>query len=309
MNLKYLLDKKNWEKLLFVYRYNKQNDLMEKKYIHDTSVKIVGFYHAYCMCPGWESLVEEQLSHLLSSGLYERINCLYIGALIQDSEMAVLKKIIEKFEKIQLLYVSDDASLFEFKSLIGLKEKCDSDDFLGFYFHTKGVSWPKFSKIYRVGTSWRQMNEFFIFDRWKLAVACLLQGFDLYGTNYQKIFNDKYRLLGMNFFWFKSDYVKKLSKLYVARDCRNLSEVWICSKTHNVYCPFEFSGNSRNSEIPKEFYIRTASPIMKMVKTFVIYFSRFVFWIKFLFGKNNQVNPNVKKQRALSDKDFEYLNN
>ena len=132
--------------------------------------------------------------------------------------------------------------------------------------------WKKPIAIY----IWRLMNEYFLFERWKLAVAALQQGADLYGTNYQKIFDDKYRLLGMNFFWFRSDYVAKLAKLYVAKDCRNLSEVRIYSKTHNVYCPFEFSGNSRNTAIAHEFYDREFS-IKKVYLTINVYFAKFSF--------------------------------
>ncbi|WP_308392962.1 hypothetical protein [Prevotella sp.] len=151
------------------------------------------------------------------------------------------------------------------------------------------------------------MNEYFLFERWKLAVAALQQGADLYGTNYQKIFDDKYRLLGMNFFWFRSDYVAKLAKLYVAKDCRNLSEVRIYSKTHNVYCPFEFSGNSRNTAIAHEFYDREFS-IKKEYLTINVYFAKFSFWFKYLAGYNNQNNKKVKNQRALNENDFNFLN-
>ena len=309
MNLKLLTDKKNWAKLFFVYRENKLNSSMEKSYGEkDASAKVYGFYHAYCMCDGWENLVKEQLAHVVSSGLYERIDRLYIGALIKEEDLKKLNAIIRDFSKVNILYNSSDASLMEFQTLIEMQKKCESENFLGFYFHTKGISWKKSSKIYNVGTSWRLMNEFFLFDRWKLAIRALLDGYDLYGTNYQKIFNDKYRLLGMNFFWFKSVYVKSLSKLYVARDCRNISEVWICSKTHNVYCSFEFSGNSRNHEIPKEFYIKQSPFVRVFVKTVITYFSRFTFFLKYLVGKNNQINPNVKNQRALTEDDLKYLN-
>lgn len=89
-----------------------------------------------------------------------------------------------------------------------MQKKSYEETFFGFYFHTKGITWLNTDpKIYSVGNSWRLMNEYFLFDKWKLAVETLQQGANLYGTNYQKIFNDKFRLIGMNFFWFKSDYV------------------------------------------------------------------------------------------------------
>ncbi|NPD91653.1 hypothetical protein [Xylanibacter muris] len=207
MNFKFLKDKKNWEKLLFVYRHNKRNNLIESQY-RGTTKKIYGFYHAYCMCEKWEKLVEEQLEHLVSSGLYDNIDCLFTGILISQKDMEKLEKLLSKYSKVKILYTDDDSSLLEFKTLMEMQKKSYEETFFGFYFHTKGITWLNTDpKIYSVGNSWRLMNEYFLFDKWKLAVETLQQGANLYGTNYQKIFNDKFRLIGMNFFWFKSDYV------------------------------------------------------------------------------------------------------
>lgn len=95
-------------------------------------------------------------------------------------------------------------------------------------------------------------------------------------------------------------------KLYVAKNCRYLSEVWICSKTHNVYCPFEFSGNSRNT-VAHYFYARE-NFLKKAYYTIMVYFTSFSFWFKYLAGYNNQNNKKVRNQRALCEKDFKYLN-
>lgn len=310
MNLRLLLDRKNWEKLFFVYRHNKNNSKMEMAYNHyDASIKVYGFYHAYCLCNSWEELFVEQLEHLISSGLYDRMDKLYIGVLITKNNIRKLDKLVQAYNKLEILYTSEDGTLFEFQTLIEMQKKTMTDKFFGFYFHTKGVTWLNVdNKIYSVGNSWRKMNEYFLFDRWKLAFSALKCGYDLYGTNYQKIFNDKYRLLGMNFFWFRSDYVSRLAKLYVEKNCRNLSEVWICSRSWNVYCPFEFSGNSRNSYVPEEFYIGGGGN-RKWLLVLKIYFTRFDFWIKYLRGNNNQINPKVNTQRGLTSTDFEYLNN
>lgn len=308
MNLKFLTDKKNWEKLLFVYRNNKNNAKIEAAYGGiDENIKVYGFYHAYCMCDRWQELVSEQLRHIQHSGLYERLDKLYIGALIKEDDLYILHSIINDYKKIEILYTNCDGSVLEFPTLIELQKKAQHECFYGFYFHTKGITWlSKNPKIYQNLSSWRQMNEYFLFDRWKLAMHSLTVGFDVYGTNYHKIWNDKYRLVGSNFFWFKSEYVARLAKLYIAKDCRNLSEMWICSRTHNVYCPFEFSGNSRNCAIPTEFYT-DGGGTRKALLALKIYFVRFMFWFKFLKGFNNQVNTSVNNQRALQDKDFEFL--
>lgn len=84
MKFKYIFDKKNINKLLFVSRHNQQNEKLESEYdAIGKDVKVYGFYHAFCLYDGWEGLVEDQFRHLRSSGLYdrmERIYCTVIGS-------------------------------------------------------------------------------------------------------------------------------------------------------------------------------------------------------------------------------------
>ena len=94
MNLRLLLDKKNWEKLFFVYRLNKENNKMEAAYHKiDAAQKLYGFYHAYCMCDKWEILVEEQIAHIKKSGLYDRLDKLFMGVLIKKMRFLYYKNV------------------------------------------------------------------------------------------------------------------------------------------------------------------------------------------------------------------------
>ena len=301
MNLRLLFDKKNWEKLFFVYRHNKNNKKMEAAYDEvDAAQKVYGFYHAYCMCDKWEILVKEQIGHIKKSGLYDRLDRLFMGVLIKKNEVSYLQKLISKDNKIEILYTSEDRTLFEYPTLIKMQQKCQEEDFIGFYFHTKGISWMNNPLVYNVGNTWRLMAEHFMFDRYKIALHALVGGNreeskkDVYGTNYQKIFNDKFRIIGGNFFWFRSEYVKSLYTLKVNKYDRNESEKWILSnKSHNVYCPFFFSGNTRNDAIPEELYMPTANKFVRYYKSSIIYFSRFTYLIRRLLNlKVNLINPN-----------------
>lgn len=294
MNIYLLTDKKNWEKLLFVYRHNKKNKLMEAAYNENDAVKkVYGFYHAYCMCDNWEILVKEQIEHIKNSGLYSRMNKLYMGVLIKENEIHLLHKITNKYTKIEILYTNEDRTLFEYPTLIKMQKKCHEEDFIGFYFHTKGISWINKPKVYKVGNTWRLMAEYFMFDKFKIAIHSLTEGRkDVYGTNYQEIFNDEFRIIGGNFFWFRSEYVKSLYKLNVNRNNRNESEKWILTNTHNVYCPFFFSGNTRNDAIPKELYT-PANKLIRLHKASLIYFSRFIYLFRRLLDlKVDLINPN-----------------
>ena len=299
MKYKLFFDKKNWVKLTYLYWNNSQNHKYESAFNQsDKNALIYGFYHIYCLIDGWEELVKEQISHIVDSGLYERIQKLYCGVLINNNELARFKEIISSYDKIEIMYQSEDGSLFEFKTLYELRRKAEElPPFVGFYFHTKGISWIHTNpKIYNVCNTWRKMNEYFLFDRYRLAIHTLnSKGYDVYGTNYTQIYNDKYRNLGLNFFWFKSDYVKSLPYLEIEdRSSRFLSEAWICSRTHNVYSPFWFTGNDRNVAIPEVLY-KTASFLERMKVAIPLYFTRFKWYVYNFTGKYSGKNPLVEK--------------
>lgn len=312
MKLSLLFDKKNWVKLLYLYWNNSSNAKVEAKY---NSVKkhkpIYGFYHIFCMMAGWEQLVAEQLSHMKESGLYDKIEKLYCGILIKDEDVPKFKELFSDYTKIEFLYTSSQGDLFEFQTLIEMWKKTNElGSFIGFYFHTKGISWLTTNPaVYSVCSSWRLMNEYFLFDKYKMAISSLLnENYDVYGTNYTKIHNDKYRNLGLNFFWFKSDYVKTLKPLTLEdRSFRFSSEAWVLSQTHNVYCPFRFTGNDRNVAIPEKLY-KSCSFWTKFKLGFVLYFTRYEWYIKNFLGlkfanKNMVVEQACQKMKENKKKE------
>lgn len=167
---------------------------------------------------------------------------------------------------------------------------------MGFYFHTKGATWISRPSTFKIGETWRCMAEYFMFDRWKLAVSSILNGYSVYGTNYQECLHDAFRLIGGNFWWFDSEYVKSLPTLKINHEYRSETETWILSKTHNAYCPFEFTGNTKNDPIPKILYLPCQNKIKRRMAQFVCYFSRFRYLIRrFANEKVNPRNPLLKK--------------
>lgn len=49
MRYRYIFDKKNINKLLFVSRHNKNNERFENEYSTiGKDIKVYGFYHAFC---------------------------------------------------------------------------------------------------------------------------------------------------------------------------------------------------------------------------------------------------------------------
>lgn len=294
---KFYLDKHYINKFLFVSRHNKKNSLIESQYeTIGKSVKIYGFYHAFCLCDGWERLVKDQFDHLRRSGLYDRMERIYCSFIGNERNVLMFKQI--GGGKCEVVYKSEDPTVFEFPTLIYLSEftKQQTEPFVGFYFHTKGASWVSKPEIFLIGETWRQMAEYFMFDRWRLAVSALLNGYSVYGTNYQECRNDAFRLIGGNFWWFDSEYVKQLYTLKINHEYRSESETWILSGTHNAYCPFEFTGNTKNDKVPSALYMPNHSRTERIKATVVSYFSRFKYiFRKLISSKAAPRNPLLKK--------------
>lgn len=150
-------------------------------------------------------------------------------------------------------------------------------------------------KIYKVDRTWRKMCEYFLMDRWRLAVAALLRGYDAYGVNYEEVEGDYFRLVSGNFFWFSSAYVKTLDTLEVNHKERGKSETWLLSKTHNVYCPFWFTGNLRCDSVPEELYLPCSSRFRLSLIIIKTYFTRYIYIFRALFRMTDKLrNPMVK---------------
>lgn len=89
MRYKYLFERKNIKKLFYVCRHNKMNKVVEESYgAVGSGVKVLGFYHAYCLCDGWRELVSEQFEHLRTSGLYERMDKIYCSVICNDLQLS-----------------------------------------------------------------------------------------------------------------------------------------------------------------------------------------------------------------------------
>lgn len=87
------------------------------------------------------------------SGLYDRLDKLFMGVLIKKDEIPLLQKCINKYSKIEVFYTNEDRTLFEYPTLIKMQEKCQEENFIGFYFHTKGISWINKPEVYNVSNS------------------------------------------------------------------------------------------------------------------------------------------------------------
>lgn len=163
---------------------------------------IKGFWHIYAV-NHWFSIVQDQVRILITSGLYDEAKEIVVGFIGDRNERQLFEKwITSQYPKIHIKFYGEDPGLFEFPTLRLIE--MDPQRFWGFYFHTKGVTRPNESVI----NYWRAWLNESILNRWRFHTTNLWNGYEISGVNFCKS-PDHY---SGNFWWFRSDYIKRLPK-------------------------------------------------------------------------------------------------
>lgn len=209
-------------------------DLTEWEHTPQTSLPIYGVYHIYCD-KDWQNMVAAQIRHLKDSGLFAVTEKLYVSMICRsDEDVPELHRIVGDDGKLAVVADGRDPLKFEYPALQFLHEKCMQEDCLVYYFHTKGITYQnfdttdrKFNRFKRNIESWRLMMEYFLFDKWKVAVN-LLSGsklaaadgpqvkpaagerFDVYGCYRFPPPPMSYYLYAGNFWWARGKYIRRL---------------------------------------------------------------------------------------------------
>ena len=97
-----------------------------------------------------------------------------------------------------------------------IKQLSEREDSLFYYFHTKGISYQSLTSNDRLFCSfktkieaWREMLEYFIFDKWKVAVNVLMK--DTIPIAVIDGHTQLYNVSG-SFWWARSAYYKDTPK-------------------------------------------------------------------------------------------------
>lgn len=190
-------------------------------------MKILGFFHI-CAINHYYEIISEQLKLLVDSKLYDKSEAIFVGVL---GEIEKVEALFKDYPKIKILSHSTDLKKYEFLTLKLLREKSRTETFYGYYFHTKGVSYPDNIG----GDHWRDYMNYYLLTKWRDNVDKLNEGFDTCGVKYiDKGFPAHY---SGNFFWFKSEYAKNLAALYrVNTKDRYAAEMWLCSNNPKAAC-------------------------------------------------------------------------
>jgi hypothetical protein len=203
---------------------------------------ILIFCHNY-VAHNWHEIVEEQLSKLVKSGLYDNATEIYYGVYAPDQfQLFKFINVVKFWDlKNKIKIVVHPINDGERQTMILMQETIKSyPDAYTLYYHTKGITSMsnhsnkkglKYSNI----ESWRKCLEYFNIECWERCISefekhphinvCGAIYVDHSGNPY------KYYYAG-NFWWAHTSYLNTLPDMK-ERDNRMGCELWIGQKPHN----------------------------------------------------------------------------
>ena len=208
-------------------------------------MKIIAF-HAYLYKDNYIPMLTEQFRKLMSSGLYEKADKIYIGIVDESGDKsprgADWIKYFWQFAKSKVeivVYEKNNEETDTLKWIADYSFKNPEDYVL--YFHTKGIT------TYNEATEdWRKYMEYFVVENWQDCTRKLDEGFDICGVlwNHETVYGEFPHFSG-GMWWSKSDYINTLKHEWLNLTWRYYREFWIGSGKPKV---FEFH-NSRMNDI------------------------------------------------------------
>lgn len=199
---------------------------------------IKGFWHIL-LWNHWYTIVTDQLRILLTSDLYDACEEVNIGCIGSLEERALLERlIVQQYPKLKIKYYSARPEEYEFSTLKLIES--DPGDYVGFYFHTKGVTKPGDTIV----NHWRAWLNEAILNQWKEHYFNVMvkeseqyNQYDVSSVNHCKPPLHPEHFSG-NFYWFNRRYIDRLPKIN-SLDHKNRwhAEQWICMAKGNFYYP------------------------------------------------------------------------
>lgn len=190
--------------------------------------KVYGFWHI-CMQNHYMEIAAEQLNLMVSSGLYEKADAIYVGCVGGERELEVIKSLFLEYPKFKITTHKTELKEYEFPTLRVLEAKAreiNERPFYGFYIHTKGVTYPNPPHRHG-GDMFRAYLNYWTITKWKDCLRALEKGKDIAGAGWigEGEYQRHYR---GNFWWADSEYIKTLPEISTLDTTnRYLAEFWI----------------------------------------------------------------------------------
>jgi hypothetical protein len=173
-------------------------------------MKIIVFYHVW-QISGWELLFQQQIMALYSSGLYDKIDNIYICLNGEEK----LPFYFDKFIVLQNKNLHNESDTLN--SMWKLSQLSPNTKIL--YIHTKGISY-QYSPGRIQQDAWRLYMEHFVIHKWEECIEKLnthdvvgvewLDSIPVRITETKSMYLKKSGFFFGNFWWANSDYIKTL---------------------------------------------------------------------------------------------------
>lgn len=228
---------------------------------------IFGVYYICCYGEYYLNIVEEQLSVLKNSGLYDITKKIIIFVTLykngdNTNKTNKLNDIFKTFDlnnKFEI--ITSELNLFEKFAINNYKKYINSPDYYMYYFHTKGVTRNinvEGETIYHII---RKNLNFYTLTKYKINLE-LLEKYDVVGCSLSKY--PKLHFSG-NFWWTKSSHINNLPESinnnYLA------PEMYICSYEKGKYISLS---NTTNNNCLEETIVNNESVILKNITESII---------------------------------------
>lgn len=166
------------------------------------------FYHAY-LVNDYKLVIQEQITKIITSGLYNEASQLYIGLASPNPEnVSWVLELIKPFPKFESIIIEDNDEKYLVKLIHKYAQNIDA---YWLFFHTKAISNPGENNV-----MWRYSIDYNLLYRWKDCIKMMEDGADAVGINLRKNTHVGYfPHFSGGCWWVKSSYIKTLDLNYL----------------------------------------------------------------------------------------------
>lgn len=199
-------------------------------------------YLHICCINNWVQIVQDLLTQIKASGLYEKVDKIKC-VLLTDTGVP---DDIFRDKKIQLLGVYSNYHLYEQVTLHHLHEDALTEEFNVLYLHSKGVRHNDKNPCI---LDWVNLLSYFNIQKHEACLQGLVE-YDAVGVNLETTPCLHY---SGNFWWSKSSHIRTLPKCTYA--CYNSPEFWITSIQGKFLNVWSSGVNHYKERYPSSLYI------------------------------------------------------
>jgi hypothetical protein len=174
----------------------------------------------------WDSVVDEQMLTIQTSGLYDKLDSILVGAHGPDCTAKVTAK-FESYSKVSIKVTEELDLTYENKTINLISELAQEyPNCYIIYIHTKGVTLKN-----KIQTPWRHYMMDHVVKSHELCIDLLNRGYETVGS--LLLLNEfffGFPHYSGNFFWTTTNYVANNLDLITNLQRRHEAEIWLLKK-------------------------------------------------------------------------------